>query len=60
LLHRLIYLCGIAGVIHYYFYEKSDIRDPLGYGILLLVLLGLRAFHSMRERPLKPATTVEA
>jgi len=60
LLHRLIYFCGAAGVIHYYFYEKSDISDPLGYGILLAVLLAARGWHALRERSLKAATTVGA
>jgi methionine sulfoxide reductase heme-binding subunit len=55
--HRLIYLSGIAGVIHYYFYEKSDIVDPLAYGILLTILLGFRGWRAMRQRGLKPAAT---
>lgn len=41
-LHRLIYLTGIAGVIHYYWLVKSDVRMPLLYGAILLVLLGFR------------------
>lgn len=47
MLHRLIYLSGMAGVIHYYFYEKSDIRDPLAYGVLLVGLLGFRAWRAV-------------
>jgi methionine sulfoxide reductase heme-binding subunit len=60
LLHRLIYFSGLAGVIHYYFYVKSDIREPLAYAILLLVLLGVRGIHTLRERSMKPAATVGA
>jgi methionine sulfoxide reductase heme-binding subunit len=48
--HRLIYLSGIAGVIHYYFNEKSDIRDRALYIALLAVLLGFRAWRAVLSR----------
>jgi sulfoxide reductase heme-binding subunit YedZ len=35
LLHRLVYGSAIAGVIHYYWLVKSDIRLPLLYGCLV-------------------------
>jgi methionine sulfoxide reductase heme-binding subunit len=41
-LHRLIYLSAIAGVIHYWWLVKADIRLPLEYGVILAVLLGYR------------------
>ncbi len=41
-LHRLAYLCGLLAVIHYLWVVKSDIRQPLLYGAVLLVLLALR------------------
>jgi sulfoxide reductase heme-binding subunit YedZ len=53
LLHRLIYISGIAGVLHYYFFVKSDIRDPLAYAALLTVLLAFRGWQAMRERRLR-------
>lgn len=39
LLHRLIYLTGILGVIHYIWLVKADKRKPLEYGAVLFVLL---------------------
>jgi sulfoxide reductase heme-binding subunit YedZ len=42
MLHRLIYLTGICGVVHYYWLVKSDVRLPVMYGVILVVLLGLR------------------
>jgi sulfoxide reductase heme-binding subunit YedZ len=45
-LHRLIYLSGIAAVIHYYWLVKSDIRLPALYGAILLVLLAFRLVAS--------------
>ncbi|HWY52848.1 MAG TPA: protein-methionine-sulfoxide reductase heme-binding subunit MsrQ [Terriglobales bacterium] len=41
-LHRLIYFSAIAGVIHYWWLVKADIRAPLKYGAILAVLLGYR------------------
>jgi sulfoxide reductase heme-binding subunit YedZ len=60
LLHRLIYFSGVAGVLHYYFFVKSDIRNPLAYAVLLLGLLGFRAWRALSERGLKPVATVRA
>ena len=34
-LHRLIYFAALAGVIHYYWLVKSDVRLPLMYGAIL-------------------------
>ncbi len=42
LLHRAIYLSAIAGVIHYYWLVKSDVRKPLQYAALVGVLLAWR------------------
>jgi sulfoxide reductase heme-binding subunit YedZ len=42
-LHRLIYLSATAGVIHYYWLVKSDVRLPVMYGAILALLLLHRA-----------------
>ncbi len=39
LLHRAIYITAVAGVIHYYWLVKSDVRKPLFYGSLVAILL---------------------
>ena len=39
ILHRAIYLAAIAGVIHFYWKVKSDVRSPLFYGALVAILL---------------------
>jgi methionine sulfoxide reductase heme-binding subunit len=49
-LHRLIYLSAIAGVIHYWWLVKADIRLPLEYGVILAVLLGYRIAVWAREK----------
>jgi len=50
LLHRLIYASAAAGVIHYYWLVKSDIRLPVMYGSMLAVLLVYR-FGALRPKP---------
>lgn len=42
MLHRAIYLSAIAGVIHYYWLVKSDVRKPLQYAAMVAVLLAWR------------------
>jgi sulfoxide reductase heme-binding subunit YedZ len=37
-LHRLVYVCAILGVAHYYWLVKSDVRKPLFYGLLVGIL----------------------
>ena len=38
-LHRLVYLAGILVVVHYVWLVKSDIRVPLAYGAVVVLLL---------------------
>src|SRR6202142_441214 len=41
-LHRLIYFSAAAGVIHYIWLVKADLRKPLQYAAVLVVLLTYR------------------
>src|ERR1700758_131950 len=41
-LHQLIYVTAVAGVIHYIWLVKADLRKPLQYAAILAVLLGYR------------------
>jgi sulfoxide reductase heme-binding subunit YedZ len=41
-LHRLVYISALAGVIHYYWLVKSDIRLPVMYGAIWTVLMCYR------------------
>jgi len=54
-LHRLVYFSGVAGVVHYYWLVKSDIRLPLLYGALVAVALGYRVATSLIGKPAAPA-----
>ncbi len=56
LLHRLIYLSAVAGVIHYYWLVKSDIRLPVFYAVVIGLLLACRAAVKLAgRRRAKPA-----
>ena len=48
-LHRLVYLIGIGGVVHFLWLVKSDIREPLVYGVILALLLGFRMWVRARR-----------
>jgi len=39
MLHRAIYASAVLGVVHYYWLVKSDVRKPLFYGALVVILL---------------------
>src|SRR5262245_5974211 len=41
-LHRLIYLTGILVIIHFVWLVKSDVREPLAYGAVVVLLLMFR------------------
>jgi sulfoxide reductase heme-binding subunit YedZ len=53
-LHRVVYGSGIFGVLHYYMLVKSDVRLPMTFAFLLVVLLGFRAFarYHQTRRPI--------
>lgn len=41
-LHRLVYVSAAAGVIHYYWLVKADVRSPLRYATIVATLLAIR------------------
>ena len=65
-LHRLIYLTGVLGVIHYIWLVKADLRKPLEYAFVLSLLLLYRIVMWVAELrkhadvPARPRTSPEA
>jgi sulfoxide reductase heme-binding subunit YedZ len=41
-LHKLVYVAGIAGVLHFWMLVKSDTRLPITFGFVLGLLLAFR------------------
>ncbi len=67
MLHRLIYASAAAGVVHYYWLVKSDVRAPLTYAAILALLILWRLILWFTDRrtgapartPTDQATTAE-
>jgi sulfoxide reductase heme-binding subunit YedZ len=58
-LHRLIYFSAAAGVVHFMWLVKADLRRPLTYGAILAVLLAYRLIAWLVARARTRRTTVE-
>ncbi|MCL2657272.1 MAG: sulfoxide reductase heme-binding subunit YedZ [Betaproteobacteria bacterium] len=58
-LHRSVYAIGILAILHYWWLVKRDITAPFGYGLILVALLGARAWWREQERRRQLATPVE-
>jgi sulfoxide reductase heme-binding subunit YedZ len=48
-LHRLVYVSGVAGVVHYWWLVKADIRNPAAYAAVVALLLGFRLWWLQRR-----------
>ena len=48
-LHRLVYLTGVAGVVHYWWRVKADTLHPAVYAAIVAALLGFRILWSLRK-----------
>ena len=55
-LHRAVYVAAALGVVHYYWGVKADVREPLLYGGVLAVLLGMRLVAWWRGRSARAST----
>jgi sulfoxide reductase heme-binding subunit YedZ len=57
-LHKVVYLSGVLGVLHFYLLVKSDRRLPLTFAFLLFVLLGFRVLAKYYKTPVAQASVV--
>lgn len=53
-LHRLIYIIGPLGVLHFWWMVKKDLTEPVIYALVLALLLGYRLVVRLRASR-KPA-----
>ena len=58
-LHRLIYVTGVAAVVHYWWLVKADVTDPRFYAIIVAVLLGIRVYYARIRVPLTGTSKLE-
>jgi len=49
-LHRLVYVVGVGGVVHYWWLVKKDLTNPITFAVVLAVLLGFRVLYWWRGR----------
>lgn len=49
-LHKLVYLTGILGPLHYWWLVKADVSRPLTYAAVVAVLLGARVYGSRARK----------
>jgi methionine sulfoxide reductase heme-binding subunit len=65
-LHKLVYISGAAGVVHFWWKVKSDIREPAIFAAVLALLLGFRivwwarAAASRKPSAITQAASVES
>ncbi|MEO8259528.1 MAG: protein-methionine-sulfoxide reductase heme-binding subunit MsrQ [Acidobacteriota bacterium] len=50
LLHRAIYVAAVAGVVHFWWLVKADVREPQLYTVIVAALLGFRLVWWLRTR----------
>ncbi len=44
-LHQSVYIIAVVAIVHFWWLVKKDIREPLFYASILLVLLGIRIYY---------------
>ncbi len=44
-LHQLVYLIAILVIVHFWWLVKKDIREPLLYACILMILFGIRIYY---------------
>jgi len=52
-LHRLAYVAPTLAVIHFTWRVKRDVREPMAYGLVLAILLAVRAIAYLRSRSIQ-------
>jgi sulfoxide reductase heme-binding subunit YedZ len=51
-LHRLVYLIGVLGIVHFFWLVKNVYTEPIIYGAILAILLLTRA-RTIKHRVLR-------
>jgi sulfoxide reductase heme-binding subunit YedZ len=49
-LHRVVYLIGVLGVVHFYMRVKQDTSLPIAFGLVLALLFAVRLLGAYQKR----------
>jgi len=60
MLHRLVYLIGGLGVVHFWWLVKKDITEPFVFALLLAALLIIRLLYLLRQQRVAAAASATA
>ncbi len=55
-LHKLIYLCSVLGIVHFYWGQKANRIDPIIYGSVLAALFAVRIFYVVQSKSKRRTT----
>jgi sulfoxide reductase heme-binding subunit YedZ len=57
-IHRLIYVIAPLAIVHYWWLKsaKNNIEQPLIFGVIVAVLLGVRVYWSVTKKKAQPQT----
>ena len=58
-LHRIVYVAGVAAVVHYLWLVKADLLAPLAHAAVLAALLGYRLWHHLSSRDARTGPAAE-
>lgn len=48
-LHQSVYLIAVLAIVHFWWLVKKDIREPLLYACILMVLFGIRIYYKFHK-----------
>ena len=57
LLHRLVYVIGTLGVIHFWWLVKKDVTEPFAFAVVLAMLLIVRLLYLLRQQRMGAAAS---
>jgi methionine sulfoxide reductase heme-binding subunit len=58
-LHRLVYPAAILGIVHFYWLVKSDVRQPVIYAVILILLFAVRLVGKAKKINIKNSPPFE-
>jgi sulfoxide reductase heme-binding subunit YedZ len=48
-LHQSVYVIAVLAIVHFWWLVKKDIREPLLYACILIVLFGIRIYYKYQK-----------